>query len=66
MPINIIRGLPCVQMELNAAGEFNKQPHVVLTQGGEWDPTALDHILMDNKDGGNKVKRDGDPALQHV
>jgi len=53
-------------MELNAAGEFNKQPHVVLTQGGEWDPTALDHILMDNKDGGNKVKRDGDPALQHV
>jgi len=28
IPINIIRGLPCVQMEPNAADELDKLPHV--------------------------------------
>jgi len=40
IPINTIRGLPCTQMEPNAAKEFDALPHLILTQGGEWDPTA--------------------------
>jgi len=63
-PINIIRGLPCIQMEPNTADEFDKLPHVVLTQGGEWDPSALDHILTHDKDWANKVKREGDPVCE--
>jgi len=63
-PINIIRGLPCVQMEPNTADEFNKLPHVVLTQGGEWDPSVLDHILTDDEDWVSKVKRKGDPIYK--
>jgi len=47
--INVIWGLPCVQMEPNTVEEFDKLPHVVLTQGGDWDPTALDHVLTDCK-----------------
>jgi len=34
IPVNIIRGLPCTQMEPNAAKEFDALPHVTLTQGG--------------------------------
>jgi len=40
IPINVIRGLPYIQMEPNAADEFDKLPHVALTQGGEWDPSV--------------------------
>jgi len=64
VPINIIRGLPCVQMEPNTAEEFDKLPHVALTQGGEWDPSALDHTLTDDEDWANKVKREGDPVCE--
>ena len=39
IPINVIRGLQCVQIEPNAAEEFDALPHVILTKGGEWDPT---------------------------
>jgi len=60
IPINIIRGLPCMHMEPNAAKEFNTLPHVVLTQGGEWDPTVLDHMLTDDDDWVSKAKRDED------
>jgi len=60
IPINIIRGLPYMQMEPNAAEEFETLPHVILTQGGEWDPAVLDHILTDDDDWVSKVKRDDD------
>jgi len=60
IPINVIRGLPCIHMEPNTAEEFDTLPHVILTQGGEWDPTALDHMLTDDDDWVSKVKRDED------
>jgi len=47
-------------MEPNTAEEFDTLPHVILTQGGEWDPTALDHMLTDDDDWVSKVKRDDD------
>jgi len=49
-------------MEPNTTEEFDKLPHVVLTQGGEWDPSVLDHALTDDEDWANKVKREGDPV----
>jgi len=64
IPINIIRGLPYIQMEPTTADEFDKLPHVVLTQGGEWDPSVLDHILTDDEDWVSKVKREGDPIYE--
>ena len=57
IPINIIRGLPYIKMEPNTDEEFETLPHVVLTQGGEWDPTVLDCNLTDDEDWINKVKR---------
>ena len=56
IPINVIRGLPCIQMEPNTAEDFDTLPHVILTQGGEWDPTALDHMLAEDPDWVSKVK----------
>jgi len=47
-------------MEPNAAEEFDTLPHVILTQGGEWDPAALDHMLTDDDDWVSKAKRDDD------
>jgi len=58
VPINIIRRLPHTQMEPNAAEEFGTLPHVMLTQGGEWDPTALDHMLTDGENWVSKAKCD--------
>ena len=63
-PINIIRGLPYIQMEPNMTKEFNTLPHIVLTQGGEWDPKVLDYMLTDQDDWMNIVKRDGDPVYK--
>jgi len=60
VPINIIRGLPYIQMEPNTAEEFDTLPHAILTQGGEWDPTVLDHMLTDNPDWVSKIKREED------
>jgi len=60
IPINIIQGLPCIQMEPNRAEEFDTLPHIVLTQGGEWDPTVPDHMLTDNDNWVSKAKRDED------
>jgi len=47
-------------MEPNTAEEFDTLPHVILTQGGEWDPTVLDHILTADDDWVSKVKRKED------
>jgi len=47
-----------MQMEPNTAEEFDTLPHAMLTQGGEWDPTALDHMLTDEPDWVSKVKRE--------
>jgi len=47
-------------MEPNTAEEFDTLPHATLTQGGEWDPTALDHILTDDPDWVSKAKRKED------
>jgi len=60
IPVNIIQGLPCIQMEPNTAKEFDTLPHVIPTQGGEWDPTVIYHILTDNDDWVSKVKQDED------
>jgi len=60
IPINIIRGLPCMQMEPNTAKEFDTLPHMMLTQGGEWDPAVPDHMLTDDPDWVSKVKREED------
>jgi len=60
IPINIIRGLPCMQMEPNTAKEFDTLPHAMLTQGGEWDPAALDHMLTDDPDWVSKAKHKED------
>jgi len=61
IPINVVRGLPCIQMEPNAVEELvDTLPHVTLTQGGEWDPTVLDHMLTDDDDWVSKVKQDED------
>jgi len=32
--------------------------YLILTQGGEWDPTVLDHTLTDDPDWVSKVKRE--------
>ena len=60
VPVNVIRGLPHMHMEPNAAEEFDTLPHVMLTQGGEWDPTVPDHVLTDDDDWVSEVKRDED------
>ena len=60
IPINIIRGLPYIQMEPNTDEEFKTLPHVILTEGGEWDPTVLDYILTDNPNWVDEVKREDD------
>jgi len=60
IPINVIRGFPHIQMEPNTAEEFDTLPHVTLTQGGEWDPTVLDHMLTDDDDWVSKAKHDED------
>jgi len=49
-----------MHMEPNTAEEFDTLPHAMLTQGGEWDPTVLDHTLTDNPDLVSKVKREED------
>ena len=66
IPINIIRGLPYIQMEPNTAEEFDKLPHVVLTQGGEWDPAVLDYILTDNENWVDEVKREDDEVYCRI
>ena len=60
IPINIIRGLPYIQMEPNTDEEFRTLPHVIFTEGGEWDPTVLDYILTDNPNWVDEVKREDD------
>ena len=62
IPINIIRGLPYIHMEPNTAEEFERLPHIVLTQGREWDPSVLDYILTDNENWVDEVKREDDPV----
>jgi len=47
-------------MEPNTAEEFDTLPHVTLTQGGEWDPAALDHMLTDDPDWVSEAKRKED------
>jgi len=51
-------------MEPNTVDEFDKLPHMALTQGGEWDPSVLDHILTNDEDWVSKVKREGDPVCE--
>ena len=64
IPINIIRGLPYFSMEPNTDKEFEELPHVILTQGGDWDPSVLDYMLTDREDWVNEVKRDDDPKFE--
>jgi len=49
-----------MHMEPNTAEEFDALPHAMLTQGGEWDPTVLDHTLTDDPDWVSKVKCEED------
>ena len=54
-------GLPHIRMEPNAAEEFDALPRVIITQGGEWNPTVLaDHALADDADWASKAKQEDD------
>jgi hypothetical protein len=60
IPIDIIRGLPYIKMVPNTAKEFEELPHIIFTQGGEWDPSVLDFILSEKEGWQNDVKRPED------
>jgi hypothetical protein len=49
IPIDIISGLPYIQMELHTWRRNGKLlPHIILTEA-EWDPTSLDNIILDKE-----------------
>jgi hypothetical protein len=48
IPIDIISGLPYIQMEPHTEKEWETLPHIILT-GAEWDPTSLDNIISDKE-----------------
>jgi hypothetical protein len=47
-PINIVNGLPYVNMRPYTDDEWDSLPHVVWTGDSDWDPTILDHQLADD------------------
>ena len=48
-PINIVNGLPYVNMRPYTDAEWDSLPHVVWTGDSDWDPTVLDHHLDDDE-----------------
>ena len=59
-PLDIISGLPYIKMMPNTDDEFKKLPHVILTDGQDWDPTCLDNVISDRDDWFDLVKLDED------
>jgi hypothetical protein len=60
IPLDIINGLPYMKMVPYTDKEWKELPHVVLTNGAEWDPTVLDNTLSDKDDWYNIVKEPDD------
>ena len=61
IPIDIINGLPYIQMQPNTDQELKDLPHVIFTEGAkEWDPTILDCTLSEQPGWYNIVKDDTD------
>ena len=61
IPIDIINGLPYIQMQPNTDQEFKDLPHVLFTEGAkEWDPTVLDCTLSDQQGWYDIMKDDTD------
>ena len=48
VPINIINGLPYIEMTPHTDKEFKELPHVILTSGDPWDPRVVDSHLTSN------------------
>ena len=56
IPLDIINGLPYMKMHPNTDSEWEKLPHIILTSGGDWNPTVLDNTLTDKDDWYNTLK----------
>lgn len=63
-PLDIINGLPYLQMVPNTDEEMRTLPHVILTAGNEWDPSVLDNMLTDQEDWYNMLKKDDDGIIK--
>ena len=50
IPINIINGLPYIEMVPHTDAEFRELPHVILTSGDPWDPRVMENHLTSNPD----------------
>ena len=50
IPLDIINGLPYLQMEPHSSREFEDLPHIILTGPDDWDPRKLDNMLSDRDD----------------
>jgi hypothetical protein len=49
IPLDIKSGLPYVKMRPYTDQEWELLPHVVLTGDGDWNPSVLDHDLIDDE-----------------
>jgi hypothetical protein len=49
-PLNIINGLPYINMHPFTDEQWESLPHVIWTSDIEWDPCVLDHSLNDHDD----------------
>jgi hypothetical protein len=49
MPLDIKSGLPYVKMRPYTDQEWEMLPHVILTGDGDWNPSVLDHDLIDDE-----------------
>jgi hypothetical protein len=49
IPLDIKSGLPYVKMRPYTDQEWEMLPHVVLTGDGDWNPSVLDHDLIDDE-----------------
>ena len=56
LPLDIINGLPYLQMQPFTPEEFRTLPHVILTGATDWDPTSMDHTLSGNENWYNNIK----------
>ena len=56
LPLDIINGLPYLNMQKHTDKEWEELPHVVLTGEGNWDPTILDNVISDRDDWVNNIK----------
>ena len=50
IPLDIINGLPYLEMMAPSKHEIDELPHVILMPPDAWDPHVLDHTLTDKQD----------------